>query len=227
MNESSWKHSYFLLILAGLLFPGLGQFYLRHWKKGSFFSLIILPVFFFGWWLTGFESLQQPLPQIKLPCFPGIFFWGISFLSSFFQAEEITSKIFYPSHYELGQICLSVVTLMNVMVFFEALEQLYWKKQTLQEKAVPEVLEKPVEKPVRFWLKKGFFLLTLGIWGSTFYLADDNLKLACCFPLCFLISCVYTGCRFESFPRIWWEAERMYLKLSYSLLFFYLILIFL
>lgn len=215
------KRSLFGIVIgAGLLLPGLGQYLLGAKQKGTLFFITLSSLFFWGWWLVHFEPLWTPLPQSQLPCFPGFFFWGISFLITH---KPPPIEEWNPLYHELGQYCLVCVTFLNMMVFFECLERIYWL--SLKKSAFEEPV--PRETRTRFWIKKSLMLLTIFIWGSTFWLAQENLKIVCCFPLCFVISLVPKACRYERLSRIFWETERMYLKLVYSVIFIYLILIWL
>ncbi|MEK7484571.1 MAG: DUF6677 family protein [Planctomycetota bacterium] len=221
MKKKFWNDSYILLVLAALTLPGLGQYYAGSRKKGLLSFFLLTALFFWGWWLVSFEMLDLLLPQLQIPCFPGFFLLGISFT---FPRDSFVSpdyQHYQPIHYELGMLCLLIVTFLNLMIFFDSLEFLYWKKMS-----VPLREELPFgETYFRFWLKKISFLGTIGLWINLFFLAEDPIKLASAFPLCYIISCIYQICHFENLSRIFWETERMYLLLSYSLLGFYLLLL--
>jgi predicted exporter len=115
-----------LAALAAWLVPGLGHVYLRRWRRGLVFFLLVVISLWVGWDLKG--NLYRVVPNEPLSILGTLGAMGMGIPYYLFRHQGYTGDILAPG-YEYGTAFLLTAGLMNWLLVLDAWDISRGKKE--------------------------------------------------------------------------------------------------
>jgi hypothetical protein len=115
-----------LAALAAWLVPGLGHVYLRRWRRGLVFFLLVVISLWVGWDLQG--NLYRIVPNEPLSILGTLGAMGMGIPYYLFRHQGYTGDILSPG-YEYGTAFLLTAGLMNWLLVLDAWDISRGKKE--------------------------------------------------------------------------------------------------
>jgi uncharacterized protein DUF6677 len=115
-----------LAAVAAWLVPGLGHVYLRRWRRGVAFFLLVIVSLWVGWSLKG--NLYRPLPNEPLSVLGTLGALGMGIPYFLFRTQGYSGDILAPG-YEYGTAFLLTAGLMNWLLVLDAWDISRGKKE--------------------------------------------------------------------------------------------------
>jgi len=112
-------------VIAAWLIPGLGHVYLRRWRRGVAFFLLVVIALWVGWSLKG--NLYRPVPNEPLSILGTLGALGMG-IPYFLLRQGYSGDILSPG-YEYGTAFLLTAGLMNWLLVLDAWDISRGKKE--------------------------------------------------------------------------------------------------